>query len=204
MAKTQPAENVAPAPAAAVDPEVHPQTAEEIAQSEAALGLATTAPAAPSRANVTMGEAPRNIDEAWRLSKFIAASELVPKGYRGRPADVLVAIQYGMEVGLPPMAALNSVFVTNGRPALWGDGLLAVVMASRKCADHDEMHIVAGERREFLVTADLTKDDTMAVVTFWRTDSKTLAHGDVLDRQGEEGRAVDEERPLAGVLPTAC
>jgi hypothetical protein len=172
MAKTQPAD--APAPAAAVvDPDVHAQTAEQIKEAEQALGLATTTPATAVRAaNVQMGVAPKSIEEAWRLSNFIAKSELVPKGYRGRPTDVLVAIQYGMEVGLPPMAALNSVFVTNGRPQLWGDGLLAVVMASRKYRDHDEYYMVGGERRDYLVAADLQKDDTMAVVTFWRTDTQ--------------------------------
>jgi hypothetical protein len=36
----------------------------------------------------------------------------------------------GLEVGLAPMAALQSIAVINGRPALWGDGALAVVRAS--------------------------------------------------------------------------
>lgn len=175
--KTPPADiTTAPAAAAVADPEAiaKPQTAAEIAESEAQLGLATTPAAATGRANVTMGVAPKSIEEAWRLSKFIAASELVPKGYQGRPSDVLVAIQYGMEVGLPPMAALHSIFVTNGRPQLWGDGLLAVVMGSPKYADHEEYYIVEGKRKDAheLEPVDLSKDDTRAVTTFWRSDSK--------------------------------
>jgi hypothetical protein len=161
-------------------PAAPPQTPEQIAETEKVLGLnggaKPTAPAAATtaiaqKAPVHMGVAPKTVEEGWRLAQFIAQSELVPKGYRGRPADVLVAIQYGMEVGLPPMAALHSIFVTNGRPSLWGDGFLAVIMASPQYKDHDEYYMVEGERREFLVGADFSKDDTMAVCTFWRTDS---------------------------------
>jgi hypothetical protein len=156
-----------------LEAETVPQTKEEIAATEQALGLAPRASngAPAAKVPVRMGVAPTNIDEAWRLAQFIATSELVPKGYRGRPADVLVAIQYGMEVGLPPMAALHSIYVTNGRPNLWGDGFLAVIMASPVYKDHHEYYLVDGAEKEFLVDADLKKDDTTAVCTFWRTDS---------------------------------
>ena len=170
--KTQPVETPAAAPVAVAEqePTPPPQTAEQIADTAAALGDQQKS-GPPARVPVQMGIAPKTIEEGWRLAQFIAQSELVPKGYRGRPADVLVAIQYGMEVGLPPMAALHSIYVTNGRPSLWGDGFLAVIMASPRYKDHDEYYMVANERREFLTAADLQKDDTMAVTTFWRTDT---------------------------------
>lgn len=125
-----------------------------------------------TRAPVRMGVAPTTVEDAWRLSRFIADSEMVPKGYRKRPSDVLVAIQLGMELGLPPMAALHSIFVANGTPSLYGDGLLAVVMASPRYRDHDEYFEVSAQRRETIHSADLQLDTTAAVCTFWRTDSK--------------------------------
>lgn len=129
------------------------------------------------RVPVLMGVAPRDLDEAWRLASHIAKSGLVPKGYQGHPEDVLVAIQYGMELGLPPMSALHSIFVANGRPGLWGDGFLAVIMASPTYRDHDEFFVVGAtsERRDYLSPAELSKDDTRAVCTFWRTDRKRPA-----------------------------
>lgn len=161
-----------------------PQTSAEIAATEQALGI-TPEPVKPAntttngptqaiaqRAPVRMGVAPTTVEEGWRLAQFIAASDLVPKGYKGQPADVLVAIQYGMEVGLPPMAALHSIYVTNGRPSLWGDGFLAVIMASAVYKDHDEFYLVDGQRRDFLLGPDLLKDTTTAVTTFWRRDSE--------------------------------
>lgn len=137
----------------------------------AVTGDSTDTPSTPqslARGRVRMGVAPTDVDQAWRLAQYIAMSDLVPKGYKGKPADVLVAIQFGMEVGLPPMAALNSIFVANGRPSLWGDGLLAVIVASPHYVDHDEGYLVGGEEREYLTPEDLKKDDTMAICRFWR------------------------------------
>ncbi|PYE89641.1 hypothetical protein C7477_103149 [Phyllobacterium leguminum] len=44
----------------------------------------------------------------------------------------MVAIMQGMEVGLTPMAALQSIAVVNGRPTIWGDGAIGLVRGSGK------------------------------------------------------------------------
>ena len=159
-----------PAAAPAPEPETTPQPAADIAATDQAM--AVVAPTTElARPTVRMGVAPTTIEDAWRLSKFIADSEMVPKNYRKRPADVLVAIQLGMELGLPPMAALHSIFVANGQPSLYGDGFLAVIMASPVYQDHDEYYMVGEQRRDVLTHADMQKDDTAAVCTFWRRGS---------------------------------
>lgn len=81
---------------------------------------------------------PRNLTEAMEFAKLIATSEVCPKDYKGRPGDILVAVQMGLEVGLKPMQALQSIAVINGRPTLWGDGALAIVRASGLLEDFDE------------------------------------------------------------------
>jgi hypothetical protein len=42
---------------------------------------------------------------------------------------VLVAMQYGAELGLGPMAALQNIALINNRPALWGDAVPGVCQA---------------------------------------------------------------------------
>ena len=134
-----------------------------------ALAPATAAPlTTTSRPPVAFGLTPRTIDEAWRFAQMLAASDMVPKDYRGKPENCMVAMQYGAEVGLAPMASLQSIAVINGRPGLFGDGFLAVVMATPAYAAHQECYLVAGEERERVTTADLTKDDTAALARFWR------------------------------------
>lgn len=73
---------------------------------------------------------PQTLDEAMRVSSVLADSTFVPKDYQGRPGNVLVAMQMGAELGLPPMQALQNVAVINGRPAIWGDALLGIVKSS--------------------------------------------------------------------------
>lgn len=80
----------------------------------------------------------RTLNEAIEAANYFAKSLLVPEIYRGKPADIVVAWQYGQEVGLSPMAALRSVAVINGKPGLYGDGLLGVVMKSPLYVKHKE------------------------------------------------------------------
>ncbi|MGG5541922.1 hypothetical protein P4G95_08975 [Burkholderia vietnamiensis] len=76
---------------------------------------------------------PRSLEQAMQLANILADSSIVPKDFIGKPGNVLVAIQWGMELGLKPMQAMQNIAVINGRPSLWGDSLLALVLASPVC-----------------------------------------------------------------------
>lgn len=71
---------------------------------------------------------PQSLDEAFRVSQAIAGSGLAPRGL-DKPEQIMVAIMAGAELGLAPFQALQSFAVVNGRPTLWGDGLMAVARA---------------------------------------------------------------------------
>ena len=70
--------------------------------------------------------APTNLQEAMHYAKLISTSTFIPTQFRDKPADILVAVQWGAELGLPPLQALQNIAVINGRPTLWGDAALAV------------------------------------------------------------------------------
>src|ERR1700691_188317 len=69
-------------------------------------------------------------DNAFKWADMIAKSTLCPVAYRGKAEDVLIAIQYGQELGLKPMQSLQGVCVINGKPTVYGDTLLAVCSAA--------------------------------------------------------------------------
>lgn len=69
---------------------------------------------------------PQSLEEAFRLSGALAASGMAPRGM-DKPEQIMVAIMAGAELGLAPFQSLQSFAVVNGRPTLWGDGLIAVV-----------------------------------------------------------------------------
>lgn len=72
---------------------------------------------------------PKSLTEAMEFSEVLSKSGMVPEHYRAKPANVLVAIQWGYELGLAPMQALQNISVINGRPSIWGDAMLALVKA---------------------------------------------------------------------------
>jgi hypothetical protein len=76
---------------------------------------------------------PQTFEQALTFSQYLADSDLVPKDFKGRPGNCLVAIQWGAEIGLQPLQALQNLAVINGRPALWGDAVIALVRSSPAC-----------------------------------------------------------------------
>ena len=81
---------------------------------------------------------PRNLSEAMEYADLISNTTMVPKDYQGQPGNVLVAIQMGAEIGLPPTQALQNIAVINGRPSVWGDAALALVKAHPEFEDITE------------------------------------------------------------------
>jgi hypothetical protein len=73
-----------------------------------------------------------------RFSDILASSTMVPRDFQGKPGNVLVAIQWGREVGLGPLQALQNIAVINGRPSIWGDAALALVRGHPDCASVQE------------------------------------------------------------------
>lgn len=71
-----------------------------------------------------------NLEAAMKLAEMFSKSAMVPKQYQGNAANCLVAMAYGDSLGMAPLQAMQSVAVVNGVPALYGDGMLALVQAS--------------------------------------------------------------------------
>jgi hypothetical protein len=84
------------------------------------------------------GFAPVTLDEAMRFSDMLAKSQMVPKAYQGKPEDVLVAVQWGRELGLAPLQALQNIACINGKPSVYGDAAMALVQASSVCENIEE------------------------------------------------------------------
>lgn len=93
--------------------------------------------AQPMRGHVT-AIIPQSIEEVFRVSRGVVQSGLAPDALvKGKDDDaaassVAVVIMSGAELGLKPMVALRSFTVINGKPALYGDGLINVVRQSGK------------------------------------------------------------------------
>jgi len=93
---------------------------------------------------------PQDFDQAYRMARIIAASGTAPKSYMMKdPTDlkeylsverIAVAIMHGLEVGLPPMQAVQGIAVINGMPTVYGDAQDALIEASGLLEDRVEEH----------------------------------------------------------------
>lgn len=61
------------------------------------------------------------------LANELARTNFVPSALRGKPAEILACILTGDELDLPPMTALKSVHVIEGRPSLSAEVMRALV-----------------------------------------------------------------------------
>lgn len=73
---------------------------------------------------------PQSFGELMQFADAISKTFFVPKEFQGKPNDILAAVQYGAELGLPAMQALQGICVINGKPSVYGDTMLALIRAS--------------------------------------------------------------------------
>ena len=85
---------------------------------------------------------PQDAEQAFRMAQMIVNSGMAPKGM-DKPEKVVAAIFAGLEVGLKPLQAVQSIAVINGRPTVWGDAAIGLVQGSGLLADQEE--VIEGE-----------------------------------------------------------
>lgn len=118
------------------------------------------------------GFAPATLTEAIQFSDMLANSSMVPKAYQGKPQDILVCVQWGYEMGLAPMQALQNIAVINGKPSVYGDAALALVQASPVCEDVQETMEDEGTPNPVAVCVAKRKNRSPVVVRFSVEDAK--------------------------------
>jgi len=88
---------------------------------------------------------------------MLAKSDMMPKHLRGKPSDVLWAIEFASALGVPPMTAFTSIHVIEGKPSASASLLSALVRRAG--------HILR-----------VTGDDKCATAILIRKDDPTFEH----------------------------
>jgi hypothetical protein len=114
----------------------------------------------------------RSLDDLKRFALMISKSDLVPRQFQDRPANVLLAVEHGAELGLSPIQSLQSICVISGRPAIFGDAALALVRASGLCESITEAIEGAGDERAATCTTHRVGEQAAVVRMFSVADAK--------------------------------
>lgn len=143
----------------------------------------------------TSAQLPATIDPATagliETSRYLAQSDLLPAGLRGRPGSVLQAVLLGQSVGLHPGAVLNGgVHVIEGRASLSAAAIVALLRkhGHRVRVRGDEQHAVAEVRRH--------DDPEFPYVAEWTIQRAADAGLCTLDDHGRPRARSTQGKPL--------
>lgn len=90
------------------------------------------------------GLVPQSIGEAMTLCTALAKSLAIPKGLRGKPESILTVVMAGLELGLTPIRAIQSITNISGNLCMKADLQLALVRRSGLLVYFDEGYEEAG------------------------------------------------------------
>jgi hypothetical protein len=68
-----------------------------------------------------------SLPDMVRYAEHLAEADMLPKGFVGRPANVLYAMEYGRTLGITPIAALTGIHVIEGKPSA-SSGLIGALV----------------------------------------------------------------------------
>ncbi len=94
---------------------------------------------------------PARLDAEMTFAKALSSSDLVPRAFRGKPANVLLAINLGHSLGLAPATALTTIHIIDGQPSMSAQLQAALV---RRAGHRLRIH-----RHDGAVTAVLIRSD---------------------------------------------
>lgn len=105
-----------------------------------------------------------SVRDRMQYAEALSGSSLLPRDYVGKPANVLLAIEYGAALGIPPMTAIQGVHVINGKPTASAGLIGALVRKAghRLRVTGDDKHavceIVRADDPEFTFRSEWTWD----------------------------------------------
>lgn len=105
------------------------------------------------------------LPEKLEFCKFFCQSDLLPEVYRNNPANVLLQVEYGEALGIPPVIAIQQVHIIKGKPCSSATLMAGVVLSHghRLTVEGDDTFARATLQRKdnpFVYTATWTAADT--------------------------------------------
>lgn len=114
---------------------------------------------------------PVDFEGAWRIATAVMRAGMAPKSLDSAE-KCMVAILHGLEVGLTPMNALQSIAVINGRPTIWGDGAVGLIRASGLLEYMEEKFVGEGDDLKAVCTVKRKGEPRPVTGEFSMADAK--------------------------------
>lgn len=122
---------------------------------------------------------PQDFEGAYRMATMAVRGGLNVRGLE-TVEKCMVAILHGMEVGLTPMAAIQSIAVINGRPTIYGDGAIGLCLNAPVCEWIEETE-----------SGTFPNDDYKAICRAKRKGSPKITMGEFSIADAKQARLWD-------------
>ena len=141
-----------------------------------------------------------SLPERITYARALAEAQGLPKAYRGNPANVLIAMEYGAAIGLPPALALAEIHVVDARPSASAKVISGLV---RK-AGH-RLRVTFDEKTMTATAVIVRHDDPdFEWVAVWDMDKAKRARLDKKDNWVNYPHAMLKARAITEVARDAC
>lgn len=131
----------------------------------------TTADGSHTRTTRQLGVQIRSIEDVANLANLMFRGGCQPPGI-DRPEKLAVVILAGLDVGLAPTQSVGSIMLTGGKPAIYGDGALALVRASGLLVSIQESVSGDGDDRKATCVIRRKGDPDDRTFTFSMSEAK--------------------------------
>lgn len=136
--------------------------------------MAETLPARVERREIQLspetGVVLGTLSQALEFSEMICRGGFAPKG--GTPQSVATAVIFGQTLGLNPMASVQNICVINGKPSIYGDAVMALLLARNVLESFSETTEGEGDARTATCRAQRKGFPDEFVRTFSVADAK--------------------------------
>ncbi len=143
---------------------------------------------------------PQTMPDVFNLAEAVHRSGLAPAGLNN-PQAVAIAILHGLELGVPPMTALQRIAVINGRPTIWGDLAMALVRSSGAAESIKEEIVGEGDQCAAICTVKRRGEPEPIVGRFSVADAKRAGLWDERPKVRRRNKQSGETYEVANDAP---
>ncbi len=118
---------------------------------------------------------PQNFDHAFRIANMMSKSDMTPKAFKDKPQDILLAMEMGRALKLSPLSAIQNIAVINGKPCLYGDGILAVCAGHPEFEDIEEKPLYGADKKIMGYSCTIKRKGRSPVTQSFTIEDATLA-----------------------------
>lgn len=122
--------------------------------------------------NSVVGMIPEDAEGVYKISTFLAQSDLCPKSFGNKPSNVFACIMLGRELGIGAMSAMANIAVVNGRASLWGELVVGLIRSSGLCQKLVKKVEGSGKTLSVTVIGQRKGDTTDTIETFTWADAE--------------------------------